>query len=126
VALTEVCSHCGFHQSAHYGNCPRIAAAVLQMSVPQPTAYERDQQALRADLKAAFAEIVTGRERLDAALRRIEALELEVAKLKGPTRLSRCPVVGCTVADCSGLHVIGGPFASSPATAYPPLPDEGT
>lgn len=66
------CDDCIGTGGAHYGNCPRIAAAFAQ------------QNLVDSDLRAAFAEIVTGRERLDAALRRIEALELEVARLKMP------------------------------------------
>lgn len=64
---------------------------------PQPTAYERDQQALR-DRMAALESRVDGnagaavmliesqRDRLAAALRRIEQLEREVARLKAWSR----------------------------------------
>jgi hypothetical protein len=61
-----LCSDCGGDHHAHYGSCPRISAAFAQQRVPrydgpvpgqtpQPTAYERDQQALR-DRVAALEE----------------------------------------------------------------------
>lgn len=110
---------------AHYGSCPRIAAAVAQM--PQPTAYERDQQALRDRVTAQAV-------RLDDALRRIEQLENEVARLKAPRECAHDweypvgAVTTCTKCGAKRLVTAAGPLVvmSSPATAYPPIPDEGT
>lgn len=126
-----LCSDCGGDRHAHMSNCPRLAAAVALMPLPQPTAYDRDQQALR--------------DRLDTAFQRIEQLELEVARLKGPQsayaqaidqklenirqsaslilgdQLPRQQLACGCVGRCSGHQ-----FSASPATAYPPLPDEGT
>lgn len=132
-----LCSDCGGDRHAHMSNCPRIAAAVAQMPLPQPTAYDRDQQALRdrvdAIMRTCMACDKSIAMRLDAALRRIEQLERERAVIKPrmvvspdhirtPTEFAPC---GCPVshqADCRLKHLV----SASPATAYPPLPDEGT
>lgn len=72
MRVIDACSDCGLGAGAHYCDCPRIAQAVAQ-SAPQPTAYDRAQ-----------AELV----------RRIEALEAEVAKLKA---WSRPPELMCMI-----------------------------
>lgn len=156
MSLTELCTHCGFHQPEHSANCPRVFAPVT----PLATAYDRDQQALRdrverIDTLRRDWELES-EHRINAALRRIEQLELEVAKLKGPTSITipagaivdieklahgrvvffkpdtNCPSCGHYnghAVDCHALHSARyneAVAAMSPATAYPPLPDEGT
>lgn len=156
-----LCSDCGGDHHAHYGNCPRIVAAFAQQRVPrydgpvpgqmpQPTAYERDQQALREGIGNARYVAENLSHRLDAALQRIEQLELEVAKLKqrglndekigpGIWRPNMVTVTKVDIANgrieltaerlpcgCKPPHCGGHQFSSSPATAYPPIPDEPT
>lgn len=166
-------------------SCPRIAE-VVRLSAPQSTAYDRDQQALRDRVTALEQWMDVATDRLEAlescavgtsgslvdARRRIEQLEAEVARLKGPrTYKAESPYVqaidqklenirnttrlalgmdeaaylpcGCPAPHCGGhqfdrsrVCAIGEryPFVqdhdlnvdTSPATAYPPLPDEGT
>jgi hypothetical protein len=95
-----LCSDCSGDRGAHFSNCPRIAAAFAQQ-------------------KLAPDNIVV---RFDAALRRIEALELEVARLKGPQSIT---IPAGTVIDTETLA--GGVVTYyAPAVSYPPMPDEGT
>jgi hypothetical protein len=123
--FVEECPDCGsMHIGVHMSNCPRIAAAVAQMPVPQPTAYDRAQAELNQHL-GSLAQMVTSLTlRLEASLRRIEALELEVAKLQGPATTTW--IKWCKA--CGGAHRASESCRprSSPATAYPPLSDEGT
>jgi hypothetical protein len=121
----EVCGRCGFHVSAHSDNCPRVFAPL-----PQPTAYERDQQALRdrverIDTLRRDWELES-EHRINAALRRVEQLELEVARLTAPREpVPEPPAIYLPCGCWNDVHGCRGHNAS-PATAYPPLPDEGT
>lgn len=132
----------------HMSNCP-----LAGLPLPQPTAYERDQQALRdrverLEQRADGNAYHTHNElapRLNAALRRIEHLELEVARLKGPQssyvqaidqklqniRQSASSILGGELpthlgCGCPGPWCNGHQFLASPAAAYPPVPDEPT
>jgi len=107
----------------------------------EPTAYDRAQAELERKLDAAFASLKRKsdrierlEERLDAALRRIEQLELDVARLKGPQRWEEppCPFLPCGCPsgsnthrpDCHALHVklyteaMTGQEAQEKARAY--------
>lgn len=166
------CSDCGCSAGAHYTSCPRLANAVAQMPVPQPTAYDRAQnelsqriatldtlrrdwekesehriELLRARLEELWEvsnltivdvkklrsesddclrqqlELFKLGPRLDAALRRIEALELEVARLQGPRFLPIDPeherIVEAAIAGAKARSAVFDANGS-------PLPDEGT
>lgn len=150
-----LCSDCGGDRHAHMSNCPRIAAAVAQMPLPQPTAYDRDQQALRdrvelleerADANADYThnelhqrlrklELIRIQTdaRFDNTLRRIDQLERERAVIKPRMVVSpdhiRTPTefapCGCPVSHQADCR-LKHLVSASPAAAYPPLPDEGT
>lgn len=80
------------------------------------SAYERAQTELTARIAALTLSTETNEKRLDAALRRIEALELEVARLKGPQRDCEGRLRWDDIArDRLGIDANGSP-----------LPDEGT
>jgi hypothetical protein len=111
VSLTEVCSHCGFHNGVHSTACPRVFA-------PKPTAYDRAQAELNQHL-ASLAQMVTSLTvRFDRSLQRIEQLELDIARLQSsPARVQ--DFVKLVTGESS-------PISISPAVSYPPLSDEGT
>ena len=112
---------------------------------------ERAQHALHArvtelekrDHTAWHAPLVNLSDRLNAALQRIEQLEADVARLTGPRPVTfpQCEhdweeplgsFTTCTKCSARKLATIAGPvivtssLPASPATAYPPLTDEGT
>jgi len=72
-------------------------------------------------------------QRTDAALRRIEQLERDVAldraeAIKSEKRIEALLDRVNQLVEFHGIAPIGGArvLSTSPATAYPPLPDEGT
>lgn len=89
-----------------------------------PTAYERDQQALRDrvtglenELKTVWASLKRKGDRLDRAEERIEQLELEVATLKGPREpVPEPPAIYLPCGCWNDVHGCRGHNAS-PATA---------
>jgi DNA repair exonuclease SbcCD ATPase subunit len=98
--------HCAACREDHTTVAKRLDAALRRI------------EALERDIALDRAEAIKSE-------KRIQALELEVAKLKGPRSIleviaERLPC-GCRPPHCGGHQ-----FSASPATAYPPLPDEGT
>jgi FtsZ-binding cell division protein ZapB len=86
------CHDCNASGFAHMSNCPRLAAAFAALP-PQPLypnvqPHKTDTDRRLDELHKLLYQHST---RLDAALRRIEALELEVARLKGASAVYGVP-----------------------------------
>lgn len=99
--------HCAACREDHTTVAKRLDAALRRI------------EALERDIALDRAEAIKSE-------KRIQALELEVAKLKAPLLTLPTlpePTLGC---GCPGPWCNGHQFSASPATAYPPLSDEGT
>lgn len=110
------CPGCGsMHPGVHMSTCPAQRAPIVDLVAGfaqqlQPTAYERAQQALRD---------------------RVAALEFEVARLKAWSRPPDAMCMECGTGYVNPEHLANHvccirAASESPATAYPPIPDEPT
>lgn len=124
------CSECGLGNGCHYTTCSIMQKAIAALPPqPVPTAYERDRQQISDRLFKLECQNDVLLKRLDAALRRIEALELEVAKLKGPRNHRREVAEFDEDSDAyikRQMHGANNPLVLGDEVVHAPLPDEGT